>query len=102
MQKAGANTTEAASRWGVNALAGGIAHMTFATLFIVWARRDNAFDFRLPEMPIIVGIAIVGVGAGVVFLLPYGRHKLLGPVRRVAPTHGKACAASRTNPRASR
>ena len=84
MQKAGANTTEAASRWGVNALAGGIAHMTYATLFIVWARRDNAFDFRLPEMPIIVGIAIVGVGAGVVFLLPYGRHKLLGPVRRVA------------------
>ena len=84
MQKAGADTTEAASRWGVNALAGGIAHVTYATLFLLWARQDNAFDFQLPEMPIIVGIAVVCVLAGVVFLLPYGRHKLLGPVRRVA------------------
>jgi glycosyltransferase 2 family protein len=83
MQKAGANTAEAASRWGVNAAVGGVVHISLATVFILWAGRDGAFDFSLPEMPLLVGLAVVLVGAGVVFLLPYGRRKLLGPVRRV-------------------
>ena len=101
MQKAGADTTEAASRWGVNALAGGIAHVTYATLFLLWARQDNAFDFQLPEMPIIVGIAVVCVLAGVVFLLPYGRHKLLGPVRRVAAHAWEGVRSVAREPRAA-
>jgi undecaprenyl-diphosphatase len=83
MQKAGANTTEAASRWGVNALAGGVVHISLAVLFLLWAGKENAFDFRLPEMPALVAVGILCVGAGVVFLVPYGRRKLLGPVRNV-------------------
>ena len=51
MQKAGANTTEAASRWGVNALAGGVVHITLTVMFFLWAGKNNAFDFTLPEMP---------------------------------------------------
>ena len=51
MQKAGANTTEAASRWGVNALAGGVVHITLTAMFFLWAGKDDAFDFSLPEMP---------------------------------------------------
>ena len=84
MQKAGANTTEAASRWGVNALAGGIVHITLTVMFFLWAGKNHAFDFRLPELPIIVGIAVVLVGSAVIFLVPAIRHKLIGPAERVA------------------
>jgi uncharacterized membrane protein YbhN (UPF0104 family)/tRNA A-37 threonylcarbamoyl transferase component Bud32 len=83
MQKAGANTTEAASRWGVNALAGGVVHFSLTAMFLLWAGKDGAFDFTVPEMPLLVGFAVLCVGAGVVFLLPFGRRKLLGPVVRV-------------------
>jgi glycosyltransferase 2 family protein len=83
MQKAGANTAEAASRWGVNALAGGIVHISLLVIFLLWAGRENAFDFRLPKMPLLVAFAIICVAAGVVFVLPIGRRKLLGPVRNV-------------------
>jgi undecaprenyl-diphosphatase len=83
MQKAGANTTEAASRWGVNALAGGVVHFTLTAMFVLWAGQGGAFDFTLPKMPLLVALGAVLVGAGVVFLLPYGRRKFLGPVERV-------------------
>jgi undecaprenyl-diphosphatase len=84
MQKAGANTTEAASRWGVNALVGGVVHISLTVLFLLWAGKDDAFDFSLPELPLIVGLGALCVGAGVVFLLPIGRQKLLGPALRIA------------------
>ncbi len=84
MQKAGANTTEAASRWGVNALAGGVVHITLTVMFFLWAGKQHAFDFKLPELPIIVGIAVVLVGSAVIFLVPTIRHKLIGPAERVA------------------
>jgi uncharacterized membrane protein YbhN (UPF0104 family)/tRNA A-37 threonylcarbamoyl transferase component Bud32 len=83
MQKAGANTTEAASRWGVNALAGGVVHVSLTALFVLWAGKNGAFDFRLPKMPLLVALGVILVVAGVVFLLPYGRRKLLGPVTSV-------------------
>jgi undecaprenyl-diphosphatase len=84
MQKAGANTTEAASRWGVNALAGGVVHITLTVMFFLWAGKQHAFDFRLPELPIIVGIAVVLVSSAVIFLVTPIRHKLIGPAERVA------------------
>ena len=84
MQKAGANTVEAASRWGVNALAGGVVHISLAAMFILWAGKDGAFDFSLPEMPLLVAFAVISVASGVIFLTPFGRDKLLGPARRVA------------------
>ncbi len=84
MQKAGAETTEAASRWGVNALAGGVVHITLTVLFVLWAGQSGAFDFRVPKVPALVAVGVVCIGAGVIFLLPYGRHTLLAPVRRVA------------------
>ena len=102
MQKAGANTTEAASRWGVNALVGGVVHVTLTVMFLLWAGKSNAFDFRLPKMPLLVALGVVLVVAGVVFLLPYGRRKLLGPVKGVVQHAGKASSASRTNRRGSR
>src|SRR4029453_16955385 len=73
MQKSGANTTEAASRWGVNALIGGVVHFTPTAMFILWAGKNGAFDFQLPKMPLIVALAVILVGAGFVFLLPIGR-----------------------------
>ncbi|HEX5094541.1 MAG TPA: lysylphosphatidylglycerol synthase transmembrane domain-containing protein, partial [Acidimicrobiia bacterium] len=84
MQKAGANTTEAASRWGVNALIGGVVHIVLTALFVLWAGKDGAFDFHLPEMPLLVAFGAVCVGAGVIFLTPFGRKKLLGPATGVA------------------
>ena len=84
MQKAGANTVEAASRWGVNAMAGGVVHISLAAMFILWAGKDGAFDFSLPEMPLLVAFAVISVASGVIFLTPFGRDKLLGPARRVA------------------
>jgi undecaprenyl-diphosphatase len=84
MQKAGADPTEAASRWGVNALAGGVVHISLAALFLLWAGKSGAFDFRLPKMPLLVALAVVLVAAGVIFVLPIGRKKLLGPAERIA------------------
>jgi undecaprenyl-diphosphatase len=84
MQKAGADPTEAASRWGVNALAGGVVHISLAAMFLLWAGKNNAFDFRLPKMPLLVALGAVLVAAGVIFLLPFGRKKLLGPALRIA------------------
>jgi undecaprenyl-diphosphatase len=84
MQKAGANTTEAASRWGVNALAGGVVHITLTAMFFLWAGKDGAFDFKLPELPLIVGLGVLCVGAAVIFLVPAIRNRLLGPALRIA------------------
>jgi undecaprenyl-diphosphatase len=84
MQKAGADPTEAASRWGVNALAGGVVHFSLAAMFLLWAGKNNAFDFRLPKMPLLVALGAVLVAAGVVFLLPIGRKRLLGPALQIA------------------
>jgi undecaprenyl-diphosphatase len=84
MQKAGANTTEAASRWGVNALLGGVVHFSLAALFVLWAGKSGAFDFHPPKMPLLVAFAVVCVLAGVVFITPFGRRRLLGPAARIA------------------
>jgi glycosyltransferase 2 family protein len=83
MQKAGADTAEAASRWGVNTVVGGIVHFSLMAMFLLWAGQENAFHFRLPKMPLLVALAVVTVGSGIVFLVPYGRRKLLGPLRKV-------------------
>ena len=105
MQKAGANTTEAASRWGVNALAGGVVHITLTVMFFLWAGKNNAFDFRLPEMPLLVGTrrrARRSRGDRVPRCRTV-RRKLLGPgqARRAARV-GRRASASRTNRRGSR
>jgi undecaprenyl-diphosphatase len=82
LQKRGANTVEAASRLGVNSLLGVVIHLSLTLLFLLWAGKEGSFDFRLPKVPALVALLVVLVAAGVVFLVPWGRHKLLGPAVR--------------------
>jgi undecaprenyl-diphosphatase len=82
LQKRGADTVEAASRLGVNSLLGVVIHLSLTLLFLLWAGKEGSFDFRLPKVPVLVALLVVLVGAGVVFLLPWGRHRLLGPAVR--------------------
>ncbi len=82
LQKRGADTAVAASRIGVNSLLGIVIHLTLTLLFVLWAGKEASFDFRLPKMPLLVGALVLLVGAGVVFLVPWGREHLLGSVRR--------------------
>ena len=82
LQKRGAETVEAASRLGVNSLLGVVIHLSLTLLFLLWAGKENSFDFRLPKVPALVALLVVLVGAGVVFLVPWGRHRLLGPAVR--------------------
>ena len=82
LQKRGADTAVAASRIGVNSLLGVVIHLTLTLLFVLWAGKEASFDFRLPKMPLLVGALVLLVGAGVVFLVPWGREHLLGSVRR--------------------
>ncbi len=61
-------------------------HLSLTLLFLLWAGKEGSFDFRLPKVPALVALLVVLVGAGVVFLLPWGRHRLLGPaVRALSP-----------------
>jgi undecaprenyl-diphosphatase len=84
MQKSGANTVEAASRWGVNAGMGFLVHVSLTLLFAIWAKNSHAFHLSLPETPILTAVVIIGVvGFIVVFVLPIGRKKLLGPLLKV-------------------
>lgn len=84
MQHTGANAVESASRWGVNAFIGFLVHMTLTILFLVWAHNSKAFHIGLPETPILVGVVVIGVVAAVVvFVVPIGRQKLLGPLLKV-------------------
>ena len=82
LQKRGAETVEAASRLGVNSLLGVMIHLSLTVLFLLWARKEGSFDFRLPKVPALVALLVVLVGAGVVFLLPWGRQRLLGSAVR--------------------
>jgi undecaprenyl-diphosphatase len=82
LQKRGADTAEAASRIGVNSGLGLLIHLSLTLLFFLWAGKENSFHFSAPKMPILVGVGVVLVAAGAVFLVPWGRHNLLGPARR--------------------
>jgi uncharacterized membrane protein YbhN (UPF0104 family) len=82
LQKRGADTAEAASRIGVNSVLGVVIHLTLLLLFLLWAGHESAFHLRLPKMPLLVGLLVVLVAAGVIFLLPWGRHHLLGSAHR--------------------
>jgi undecaprenyl-diphosphatase len=82
LQKRGADTVEAASRLGVNSLLGVVIHLSLTLLFLLWAGKEGSFDFRLPKVPVLVALLVVLVAAGVVSLLPWGRHRLLGPAVR--------------------
>ena len=84
LQKRGADTAVAASRIGVNSILGVVIHLTLTLLFVLWAGKEASFDFRLPKMPLLVGALVLLVGAGVIFLVPWGREHLLGSVRRAA------------------
>ena len=65
------------------------AHHAHRDVLLVGGEEPR-FDFRLPELPIIVGIAVVLVGSAVIFLVPTIRHKLIGPAD--APLHAGRCA----------
>ena len=82
LQKRGAETVEAASRLGVNSVLGVVIHLSLTLLFLLWAGKEGSFDFRFPKVPVLVALLVVLVAAGVVFLLPWGRHRLLGPAVR--------------------
>jgi uncharacterized membrane protein YbhN (UPF0104 family) len=59
--------------------------MTLTLVFVIWARNSKAFHLELPGMPILVGIVVVSATASIVlFVIPVGRKKLLGPLVRVA------------------
>jgi glycosyltransferase 2 family protein len=81
LQKRGADTAEAASRIGVNSFLGLVIHLTLTVLFLLWAGKESSFDWRLPKMPLLVGLLVILVAAGVLFVVPWGRHHLLGPAR---------------------
>jgi undecaprenyl-diphosphatase len=82
LQKRGADTVEAASRLGVNSLLGVVIHLSLTLLFLLWAGKEGSFDFRLPKVPALVALLVVLVAAGVIFLVPWGRQRLLGPAVR--------------------
>ena len=58
------DTAVAASRIGVNSVLGLVIHLTLTLLFVLWAGKEASFDFRLPKMPLLVGLLVVLVGAG--------------------------------------
>jgi undecaprenyl-diphosphatase len=83
LQKTGVHSAEAASAIGVNEVLGVTIHLSLTAMFLLWAGQDEKFHISAPEMPLLVALLVVLVAAGVVFVTPWGRRKLLAPARPV-------------------
>jgi len=84
LQKTGDETASAVSAVGVNGVLGVVVHLSLTAPFLLWAGRES--NFRLPSVPrrplfIILAVLVVGVGA--VFVVPWCRRTVLVPLVRI-------------------
>ncbi len=84
LQKTGNETAAAVSAVGVNGVLGVVVHMSLTALFLLWAGRESNFHLpSVPKRPLLIGLAILVVGVGAVFLVPWCRRTVLGPLTRI-------------------
>jgi glycosyltransferase 2 family protein len=88
LQKQGVDLAVATAGIGVQQVSGLVMHVALSAVFLVWAGRSagDALHALPSGQTVLIGLTVLGVLSGLVFLLPWGRRLLatwvLPPLRR--------------------
>jgi undecaprenyl-diphosphatase len=93
LQRRGIETAVATSSIGLNAVAGVIAHVVLAAVFLLWAGREAFGNLELPSpRALLVGAAVVALLAVITMLVPSSRRLV---TEKLLPILGTAVAGLR-------
>jgi undecaprenyl-diphosphatase len=88
LQKRGVDLAVATASIGVQQVSGLIVHIALSAALLVWAGRSagDALNGLPPGQTVLIGLTVIGVLSGLLFLLPRGRRllraRVLPPLQR--------------------
>lgn len=93
LQRRGIETAVATSSIGLNAVAGVVAHVVLAAVFLLWAGREAFGNLELPSpRALLVGVVVVALLGAITMLVPSSRRLVTG---KFLPILGTAVAGLR-------
>jgi uncharacterized membrane protein YbhN (UPF0104 family) len=88
LQKRGVDLAVATASIGVQQVSGLVVHVALSVVLLVWAGRNagDALNALPSGQTVLIGLTVVGVLSGLLFLLPWGRRllraRVLPPLQR--------------------
>jgi undecaprenyl-diphosphatase len=88
LQKRGVDLAVATASIGVQQVSGLVVHVALSAVLLVWAGRNagDALSALPPGQTVLIGLTVIGVLSGLLFLLPSGRRllraRVLPPLQR--------------------
>lgn len=88
LQKRGVDLAVATASIGVQQVSGLVVHVALSAVLLIWAGRNagDALDALPSGQTVLVGLTVLGILSGLLFLLPWGRRllraRVLPPLQR--------------------
>ncbi len=100
LQKRGVGLAVATASIGVQQVSGLLVHVALSAVLLVWAGRNagDALQALPSEQTVLIGLTVLGVFSGLLFLLPWGRRLLRTRVLPPLQRSGSGVAAIARSP----